>query len=231
MGGGGGLTHMHSDVGSRAKVTGSPLAIAMATGASAAGEGEAGETTQWSSARGGGGGGRTPGVSLTEGGPLMAAGHHNVSSPREGSSGATTGEPSPRNAFLGSLRGVPPPKSHPPFPPGPRSCPLPPWLCPMGSASSCSCCWGGPEPPSPFPRSVSGAGGRGLHFCTRAPCTLASPSPLPPCTAAHDGPVAPHPRGLGVGGLCSTLSFSPPLLPGMQMVHTIVSSGGARGGL
>ena len=47
--------HTHSDVGSRAKVTGSPLAIAMATGASAAGEGEAVETTQWSFARGGGG--------------------------------------------------------------------------------------------------------------------------------------------------------------------------------
>lgn len=216
MGGGGGLTHMHSDVGSRAKVTGSPLAIAMATGASAAGEGEAVETTQWSSARGGGDGGRTPGVSLTEGGPLMAAGHHNVSSPREGSSGATTGEPSPRNAFLGSLWGVPPPKSHPPFPPGPRSCPLPPWLCPMGSASSCSCCWGGPEPPSPFPRSVSGAGGRGLHFCTRAPCTLASPSPSPLARPLTMAPWLHTPGGWGWGGSAQHCLSLPLCSPGCR---------------
>ena len=112
------------------------------------------------------------------------------------------------------ISGCPPLQKSPPFPPGPRNRPLPPWLCPMGSASSCSCCWGGPERPSPFPQSVSGAGGAGLALLLHEGFLHARPPPPPfsPCTAAHDRPVAPYARGLRGGGkLCSTLSFSPPL--------------------
>lgn len=90
---------------------------------------------------------------------------------------------------------------------------------------------GGPGAAITIPPECEWGGGAGLALLHEGSLHARLPFPLPPCTAAHDGPVAPHPRGLGVGGLCSTLSFSPPLLPGMQMVHTIVSSGGARGGL
>ena len=169
----------------------------------------------------------------------MAAGPHRVSSPlgrvlvEEGPD--FEGKPPPTIHFLGHF-GVSPAPEVTPVPPRAAQPPAPAMALPHGLGLLLLLLLGGPGAAITIPPECEWGGGGGActsfarGFLARSP----PPPPFSPCTAAHDRPVAPYARGLGGGeALLNTVFLPPPppLHPGMQTVHTIVSlGGGPRGG-